>query len=57
MTTHEMMMALTKKELEFLQDNPEWIDSSVEFFVNGGWSQYSNDEIAFLYNRDIKEEV
>ena len=57
MTIEEMLIALTKKELEFLQDHPEWIDDSAKFFVEGGWTKYSNEEIEFLYNRDIAEEV
>jgi hypothetical protein len=57
MTTDEMVKQLTKKELEFLADHPEWIDNSVRFFLEGGYKQYSDSAIQFMYNRDIAEET
>jgi hypothetical protein len=57
MTTEEMVLQLTKKELEFLVDHPEQIDNSARFFLQGGYNQYSDSAIQFMYNRDIAEET
>lgn len=57
MTINEMAEQLTKKELEFLVDHPEWINDSVKFFMEGGYKQYPDSEIEFMYNRDIAEET
>jgi hypothetical protein len=57
MTTDQMVEQLTKKELEFLADHPEWINDSVKFFIDGGYKQYPDSEIQFMYNRDIAEEI
>jgi hypothetical protein len=57
MTTEEMVKQLTKKELEFLLDNPDWIDHSVSFFIEGGYKQFTDSRIQYMYNRDIVEET
>jgi hypothetical protein len=57
MTIDEMVKQLTKRELEFLLNNPDWIDHSVNFFLEGGYKQFSDSRIQFMYNRDIAEET
>jgi hypothetical protein len=57
MTTEEMVKQLTKRELEFLIDHPDWINDSVNFFLEGGYKQFSDSRIQFMYNRDIAEET
>ena len=57
MTTEEMAKQLTKRELEFLIDHPDWIDHSVSFFIEGGYKQYTDSKIQYMYNRDIAEET
>ena len=57
MTIDKMVEQLTKRELEFLIDNPEWMDHSVNFFLQGGYKQYTDSKIEYMYNRDIGEEV
>jgi hypothetical protein len=56
MTTDEMVVKLTKRELEFLINNPEAIDNVLVFFIQGGYSQYTDSAIEMMYNRDIKED-
>jgi len=36
MTREEKILALTRYELQYLIDNPEWLDDNAKFFVGGG---------------------
>jgi hypothetical protein len=56
MTIDEMVRQLTKKEFEFLIDHPGLIDDLVSFFLEGGYKQFSDSRIQYMYNRDIKED-
>ena len=44
-TRLEMIHALTKYELEYLRDNPEWLEDTAKFFADGGFERYTDAEL------------
>lgn len=49
--------ALMKREFQFLIDNPDMIDKEVEFFLNGGFFAYSEDQIDQKFSEDIQDAI
>ena len=41
----KMIYALTKFELEYLLDNPEWLDDIAKFFIGGGFAKFTDDQL------------
>lgn len=49
-TTRELMIKeLIKYELEFLISNEDKLEEVAEFFSNGGFSKYSDEQLKELY--------
>lgn len=44
-TRQEMIHALTKFELQYLLDNPEWLDDNAKFFADGGFANYTDERL------------
>jgi len=44
-TRAEMIYALTKYELEYLRDNPEWLEDTAKFFADGGFERYTDAKL------------
>ena len=49
MTREEKILALTRYELQYLIDNPEWLDDNAKFFVGGGFTKWTDDELNTKY--------
>ena len=48
-TRKSMVDALTKFELQYLLDNPEWLDDNAEFFAGGGFANYTDEQLMKKY--------
>jgi len=57
MTRNEMVLELTKHELEWFRDNPdnENLESLTEFFANGGFDNVTEEELKEVYQIKIEE--
>jgi len=57
MTRTEMVLELTKHELEWFRDNPdnENLESLTEFFANGGFDNVTEEELKEVYQIKIEE--
>jgi len=44
-TRKEMILALTKFELQYFLDNPEWLEDNAIFFANGGFNNHTNEQL------------
>jgi len=47
----QMILDLTQYELTWLSDNPEHKEATAAFFANGGFAQYSDDELLDQHSR------
>jgi hypothetical protein len=45
MIRNEMIFLLTKYEMQFLIDNPDCLEATIEFFANGGFNKLSDQEL------------
>jgi hypothetical protein len=55
----EMILALTKYELEFVSDldkDHEWFEHTAVFLANGGFNNYDDDHLNQQYVLKIAEE-
>lgn len=57
MTREQKILALTKNELVFLIESPEWLKDVSEFFAEGGFTKMSDQEINDYYKTAIDEGV
>jgi len=57
MTRQEMILALTRNELVFLLDSPEWLAETAKFFAEGGYNKYTYKELKNQYQLAIEEGV
>ena len=58
MNRKELIHALTKYELVWFIDNGEpYVEEISEFFANGGFAYWSNEELQTQYDFFIKEEI
>jgi hypothetical protein len=58
MNRQELIYALTKYELEwFIHNGHPYIKDVTEFFANGGFNIYSDEELQKKYDLDIAEEI
>lgn len=57
MTKEEKILALTRNELVFLIDSPEWLTDTAEFFAKGGFNSMSELELERHYRTAIDEGV
>jgi hypothetical protein len=44
-TRKEMIYALTKYELEYLQEYPECLEDNAKFFAGGGFAAYTDEQL------------
>jgi len=56
MTREEMVLELTKYELEWFRDNPdqENLESLTEFFANGGFDNVTAEDLKEVYQIKIE---
>jgi hypothetical protein len=45
MTRQQMIHALTKFEFQYLLENPECLDHNATFFANGGFANYTDEQL------------
>jgi hypothetical protein len=45
MTRQEMVYALTKFEMEYLQEYPECLEHNAKFFADGGFANYTDEQL------------
>jgi len=45
MTRQEMIHALTKFEMEYLQEYPECLADNAKFFADGGFANYTDEQL------------
>ena len=46
MTRKQIIRALTKRELQYLIDNPDILDDqSIEWWAKGGFNDYTNEQL------------
>lgn len=57
MTRQEMILALTRNELVFLIDSPEWLNDEAKFFADGGFDKLNDEELTKQYQLAIEEGV
>lgn len=54
MTVREkMILELTRFELEYLMDNPDLLTSVAEFFAEGGYDNYTDEQLKESYKDNI----
>lgn len=46
---HEKILALTREELVFLIDSPEYLKETTEFFAKGGFTNYTDADLDKKY--------
>ena len=56
-TRKEKILALTKNELVFVSESPEWLDATAKFFAEGGFSAYTDEQLNKHYQDAIDEGV
>jgi len=56
-TREEKVLALTKNELVFVSESPEWLDDTAKFFANGGFNAYTDEQLNEQYQDAIDEGV
>ena len=56
-TREEKILALTRNELAFLIDAPEWLTDVAEFFAKGGYYAKPDEELDSKYKIAIDEGV
>ena len=56
-TRQQKIHALTRNELVFLIDSPEWLNDTSEFFAKGGFNQLSDVDLDKQYQVAISEGV
>lgn len=56
MTREEKLFALTKYELAFLIESPDWLEDASKFFSEGGFSIYTDEQLNQQY-KNLLEEV
>jgi len=56
-TRQEKIFALTRNELVFLIDSPEWLEGVSEFFAKGGFNDLTDAELDQKYRISIEEGV
>ena len=49
MTRNELINALTHYEIEWVIDNPEYLNDVAEFFANGGFHKSSDESLQKKY--------
>jgi hypothetical protein len=54
-TRKEKIDAMTRYELQYLLDNPEWLEDNVLFFAKGGFTTYTDENINQHYQEQIDE--
>jgi hypothetical protein len=57
MTREEKILALTRNELVFLIDSPEWLNDTAKFFAEGGFNAYTDEKLNKQYQEAIDEGV
>lgn len=55
-TRQEKIVELTRYELGFLLESPEWIDEAAKFFADGGFNSYTNQKLDKQYQDLLEEE-
>ena len=53
MEREEMILALTRYELQYLLDNPDLLPSNAEFFARGGFSTYTDEQLQTSYDNNV----
>jgi hypothetical protein len=56
LTREQMISELTKYELVFLAEHPQWLSDTVEFFTKGGFSNWDDAKLTQQYLLKIAEE-
>lgn len=56
-TRAEKILALTRNELMFLVDAPEWLDEVAKFFADGGYHTKTDKDLDECYKFAIEEGV
>jgi hypothetical protein len=56
-TREEKIIAMTRNELVFLIDSPEWLDDTAKFFAGGGFNAYTDEQLNEHYKDAIEEGV
>jgi len=54
-TRQEMVLALTRYEIEWVFENLEHLDEVAEFFANSGFHKYTNESLQKLYELKLAE--
>ena len=57
MTREQKILALTRNELVFLIDSPEWLNDTAKFFADGGFNSLTEGELERNYTIAIDEGV
>jgi hypothetical protein len=52
-TREEKILAMTRNELVFLIDSPEWLDDTAKFFAGGGFNAYTDEQLDKQYKDAI----
>ena len=56
-TREEKVLALTKNELVFMSESPEWLEATALFFARGGFNAYTDEQLNEQYQDAIDEGV
>lgn len=54
-TREQMVLALTRFELNFLIDNKEWLEDDAVFFAKGGYNSLSDEMLRQKYNEEFEQ--
>ena len=57
LTRQQQIHALTRNELVFLIDSPEWLKDVTDFFAKGGFNNLDDKELNEHYQISIDEGV
>jgi hypothetical protein len=55
-TRQEKIVELTRYELVFVSEYPEWLDDASKFFADGGFNSYTDKNLNEQYQDLIEEE-
>lgn len=54
MNKDQLIKALIQYELQFLIDNPQWLEDTVSFFAAGGFNDMSYEVLRNLYKQHLE---
>lgn len=55
MTRQEMIRKMNRHELEFLISNPDYLEIVTNFFTEGGYTVYSNEQLTNIWKTKFEE--